>query len=138
MSTSLKSLRKRKIVDTSDASTIGRVKDICIDTSGPSVAAVVVKGADGDAIAFGDLIAIGADALTVGDASVVAREAPDLPRASDAYGTRVLDDAGRELGKVEDIQIEDDGRISGVVVGGVTHTGRLLGVGSYAVVVARA
>ncbi len=135
---SLKSLAKRKIVDTSTAETIGKVAGVVIDPSIQAVTHVVVKGGDGGVIPFADLINVGPDAITVSAASVVIQDDPDLPRAKDAFGTRLLDDAGTDLGTVDDLYMDDDGGIVAVQVGGTQHEQPLLGIGSYAVVIRRA
>lgn len=133
----LKDLRRRKVVDTSTAKTIGRVKDLRIDLSGPSVDAVVVKGDLDGAIKRSDIIGFGPDAVTVASSAVVQPDESTLPTASDAYGSRLLDESGRHLGKVKDLVMDDDGTIVSVVTDGDPVNRRMLGIGSYAVVVSR-
>ncbi len=135
---SLKNLRKRKVVDTGSAATIGHVGGFHIDPTGPSVTHVVLKGRGGGTIAFTDLISVGPDALTVRSADVVDEDgSSDLPQLSDGLRATLLDDSGTELGRVEDILMDDDGHVTGVTTSGTTHEGTLLGIGSYAVVVRR-
>lgn len=133
----LKSLRKQKVVDTSTAETIGRVTGVTIDTSTSAIAGVTIKGRHSGVIPFPEVIGFTSDAVTVPDASVVVEDVESLPTDSDAYRSRLLDDAGNELGKVEDLGVDEDGRIVWVSAGGTNHPGRLLGIGSYAVVIAR-
>lgn len=138
MSISLKDLRKRKVVDTSTAETIGRVRDIHIDPAGPRVHAIQVKGSRSGVVRFDDIEGIGPDAVTVGAAELVREDETGLPRAlSDAVGARLLDDHGHEHGKVRDLSIDESGRIVGVSTAEATHAGTLLGIGSYAVVIER-
>ncbi|WP_370326961.1 hypothetical protein [Euzebya sp.] len=138
MATSLKSLRKRKVVDTATAETIGRVRGVRIDPSGPSVIALEVKGAVSGVVAFSEIIGIGPDAVTLPRAATVIEQDVDAPTDADAYGARLLDDGGREHGTVSDLVIDDDGRVIQVVAGDQTFDRTLLGIGSYAVVISRA
>ena len=135
--TNLKSLRKRKVVDTSTAETIGRVSSFQIDPTGPSVAGVVVKGKPGGMVPFGDVIGFGPDAVTIPSAMVVIEDPGALPTDDDARGSRLLDETGRRLGKVEDLTMDADGVIASVTADGVAYTARLLGIGSYAVVISQ-
>ncbi|MGI9017194.1 MAG: PRC-barrel domain-containing protein [Euzebya sp.] len=135
--TNLRSLRRRKIVDTATAGTIGRVKGVHIDIAGPSVAAVMIKGRGSGVIPRDSVIGFGPDAVTVPGESVVSQDSPSLPTDADAYGARLLDETGRHLGKVEDLTMDDDGRIVSVTADGTTYERTLLGIGSYAVVVSR-
>ncbi|MEE8601683.1 PRC-barrel domain-containing protein [Euzebya tangerina] len=134
---SLKSLRKRKVVDTATAETIGRVRAFQIDLDTASVAAVVVKGRPGGIVARTDVISFGPDAVTLPDSSVVIEDPGALPTDDDARGSRLLDETGRRLGKVEDMTMDAGGAVVSVTADGVSYEARLLGIGSYAVVISR-
>lgn len=133
----LKGLRKRKVVDTATAETIGRVTGVHIDPAGPAISSIALKGRGAGRIPFADVIAIGPDAITVGSADVVVDEEDPNPRDAEAFGNRLLDDAGRDLGTVSDVVVDADGSVVSIRTGGGVHVGRLLGIGSYAVVIER-
>lgn len=133
--TALRALRKRAVVDTSTADTLGRVKSVVIDPTVPTVVAVAVR--DGRMAPFDRVEGIGPDAVTLPSADVLRESESQLPHDTDAYGSRVLDEAGVELGRLTDLHMGPDGRIVDVVVDG-NPTGRtLMGIGSYAVIVSR-
>ena len=89
--------------------------------------------------------AVGADAVTIGGASVVVDPDERLADLATKDGTvlkkRVLSDAGEDLGSVHDIDLDpESGALLELIVGEKKHRtsvagSRLLGVGSYAVVV---
>lgn len=133
----VKSLRKRKVVDISTAETIGRVKSVQINTGGPTVSGITMKGRGSGRIDHTDVISYGPDAVTVRDASVVVDDDGSLPDDADAIGSTLLDENGRRLGKVEDLTMGQDGSVVAVTADGQTHRRRLLGIGSYAVVISR-
>ncbi|HUG85929.1 MAG TPA: PRC-barrel domain-containing protein [Euzebya sp.] len=133
----LRGLRKRPVVDTGSAETIGRVRGMRIDPGGSAVAGILVRGGDGGVIPFDRLQAIGQDAVTVPSVSVLAADEAILPADTDAYGSRVLDEDGNDLGKLSDLHITEDGVIHQVVIDGHAHDRSLIGIGSYAVMVSR-
>lgn len=135
--TNLKSLRKRKVVDTATAETMGRVKSFQIDIPSASVAAVVVKGKPGGMVPFSDVIGFGPDAVTVPNAGTLIENPEALPTDDDARGSRLLDETGRLLGKVDDLTMDETGRIVSVTADGVTYESQILGIGSYAVVISQ-
>lgn len=132
----------RKVVSTNTADTVGKVDDFVIDPVTRTVAALQIKKADdGDTLAWPAITAVGADAITVPDASAITdaqgRVAELTGKDHRAKGKRVLDTAGDEIGKVKDVDFDpatgsittlrlDDREVPGAA---------LLGIGSYAVVV---
>lgn len=135
MTQSIKRLRKRKVVDVATAQTVGRVRGVHIDPTRAQVTAVAVKGKPGGTVAVEDVAGFGADAVTVTSAEAMGDAEHDDPTDADVIGNRLLDDNGRELGKVADLQMDDRGRIVGVSTSAQTHHGTLRGIGSYAVVI---
>jgi sporulation protein YlmC with PRC-barrel domain len=135
-------LKGRKVVSTATAERVGKVKGFVLDPATRSVVALVLKKTDaGSVVHWGDLLAVGSDAVTVADAAVVV----DPDEALSALGGKrgavlkkvVLDDAGQALGTVTDLDLDPEtGAVRELVLDERTVTGeRLLGVGSYAVVV---
>jgi uncharacterized protein YrrD len=138
VSRSLKELRRRPVVDTSTAETIGRVEGAHLDPGHSRVMGFAVDGRTDGVLPLSQVQAIGPDAVTVASQSAVrSDEVTDLPLDGAVRGRRVLDDGGTELGTLDDVLMAEDGTIDTVVVDGVEHPTRLLGIGSYAVVVAR-
>ncbi len=134
--------RKRPVVNTSDAVTLGKVDSLLVDPSTRRVVAVTVahKGT-ADTLLWPALSAFGPDAVTVtGEDALSAPEGRVAElRGKDAalLGKRVLTDAGDETGTVEDVEFDP---ATGAVTALLTTVGeiagdRLLGVGSWAVVV---
>ena len=138
--------RKRKIVATSTAQTVGRVHHFVVDPATRSVVAVGVKKApSGNTLRWSDVVGFGADAVTVSGADRITDAPPEVTaltgKEHEILGKRALSTTGDDLGTVEDIDFDPT---SGVITRMVMSTqddiegGRLVGVGSYAVVVASA
>jgi sporulation protein YlmC with PRC-barrel domain len=136
--------RKRKVVSSSTAETVGKVNDFVVDPATRSVVAVTLKKSEtGDVLRWADLTAFGADAVTVtgadrlggGDERVQALSGKDHR----LVGKRVLTSGGDELGKLHDVDFDPEtGGLTRLLVedGPEVPADRLLGVGSFAVVVA--
>jgi uncharacterized protein YrrD len=132
----------RQVVSTSTAATLGKVDEFLIDPSARSVVALRLKKAgDGDTVRWADISAFGADAVTVPGADALTEIGPDLAELTGkdhrVLGKRVLSTAGDELGTIEDVEFDPEtGTITTLLltVGQVAGV-RLIGVGSYAVVV---
>lgn len=137
-SIALKGLRKRPVVDTATAETIGRVRGVRIDPVRSAVIGILVRGGDGGVVPLDQVQAIGQDAVTVPSASAMIADDETQPADTDAYGSRVLDEDGNELGKLTDLHITGDGAIHQVVIDGQAHDRPVMGIGSYAVIVGRA
>ena len=134
-----------KVVASSTAATVGKVAGFVVDPVTRSVVAVQLKkAANGDFLRWADLVAFGADAVTVADDSAIGDGGPDVSalagKAHRVLGKRVLTSGGDELGKVDDVDFDPEtGTISALVLGkggsGEVAGDRLVGIGSYAVVV---
>lgn len=139
-------LKGRKLVDTSSADTAGKVDGFLLDPSSRTVVALEFKKTDhGSTVAWADLTAVGADAVTVAGTSVIVDAEGHLADLATKDGQvlkkRVLTDAGEDLGSVHDIDLDpQSGALLELIVGEKKHRSsiagsRLLGVGSYAVVI---
>jgi sporulation protein YlmC with PRC-barrel domain len=101
----------------------------------------VSKSKNGDTLPWNGIESFGPDAVTVADDTRVAgadRDVAQLSGKEHAFlGKRVLATNGDELGKVDDVDFDPG---SGVLLaiattGGQVDAERLVGIGSYAVVV---
>lgn len=132
----------RKVVSTSTAETVGKVDGFVVDPKSRAVLAVQVKRSrGGDTLAWSDITAFGADAVTVTDTDKLADAADAVAALSGKdhhlVGKRVLSTTGDELGKVDDIDFDpESGTLTTLFLADTEVAGaRLVGVGSYAVVV---
>ena len=132
----------RKLVSTTSAETVGKINGFVVDPQRRAVVAIECKKTDsGDILLWSDIVGFGADAVTVKDAGAIT-EAPSgidalLGKDRHLLGKRILSSTGDELGKVDDVEFDPE---SGVVKAlnfaeGQIAGARLIGVGSYAVVV---
>jgi uncharacterized protein YrrD len=128
----------------STAEHIGEVKHFVVE-DGRVHSLHVEGGKHGQLVAWEDVASFGDDAVVVENADVLRdarneREARALRGELVLLGKLALTDAGDELGQVTDVTFEpDDGRIVSMLVNGDAIAGdRLLGIGSYAVVVGSA
>jgi sporulation protein YlmC with PRC-barrel domain len=143
----LKEAHGRKVVSTDDAEAIGKVEAFVIDPRKRCITALAltVKG-DARFLSWEDLQAYGADAVTVGSAdrlrpAVDAAEERAASKPLQPIGKLVLSESGTALGKVENVEFDPgSGAVLGFDLGdvGTVASDRLLGIGSYAVVVADA
>jgi uncharacterized protein YrrD len=143
-----KEARGRKVVSTHDAEALGKVEAYVIDPRKRCIAAlhlVKVKG-DKTFLSWNDLQAFGTDAVTVDSAERLRPPADDVEERAaskelQAIGKLVLSASGTALGKVEDVEFDP---ASGAIVGFDLADGsrvvgdRIIGLGSYAAVVADA
>ncbi len=132
----------RQVVSTTTAATLGKVDELMIDPHARAVVAVRLKKAgDKDTLRWADITAFGADAVTVSGADKLAEASSGLAGLSSkdhrAIGKRVLSTTGDELGTVDDIEFDPDtGTITALVLADGQVPGvRLVGIGSYAVIV---
>ncbi|HTC68221.1 MAG TPA: PRC-barrel domain-containing protein [Acidothermaceae bacterium] len=132
----------RQVVSTSTATTVGKVDEFVVDPRRHAVIAVLLKKTEGgDTLLWSDILAFGADAVTVTSAGKIVDASPAITALSGKghhlLGKRVLTSAGDELGRVDDVEFDPEtGTINSLalVSGDVAGT-RLIGVGSYAAVV---
>ncbi len=139
-------LKGRKLVDTSSADTVGKVDGFLIDPDTQGVVALEFRKTDhGSFVTWGDLTAVGADAVTIGDPSVLVEPQDRLAELAhkkrSVLKKRVLSTDGDDLGSVRDIDLDpESGKLVALLVGDKKQPqhiagDRLLGIGSYAVVV---
>jgi sporulation protein YlmC with PRC-barrel domain len=134
--------KNHKVVSTATAETVGRVDEFVVDPATRTVVALELKKTHGGKIlAWPDLIAFGADAVTVDDADRIGEAQPPV---ADLLGKdhrllkkRVLSSAGDELGHVQDVEFDPEtAAVTSIVLEDAQVPGaELIGVGSYAVVV---
>ena len=133
----------RKVVSTSTAETLGRIGSFVVDGKQSRVLALSLRKTAGkaDTLRWSDLHAFGADAATVNGAEAIVEATDDVTRWSDkahrVLGKRVLSVGGDELGEVSDVEFDDATGVIGALMmnDGEPTACRLVGVGSYAVVV---
>ena len=138
----------RKVVSTDDAEAIGRVEAFVVDAGQRRIVGLRLAKVRGDRpfLSWSDLQGFGADAVTVPSAGVLrlATGEAEERAASKGFqpiGKLVLSEMGTVLGKVEDVDFDE---ASGALVGfdlgaaGSVASDRLLGLGSYAMVVREA
>lgn len=132
----------RKVVNTADATTVGKVRGFVIDPAKAAVVAVTCKKTQaGDTLTWADLTAFGADAVTVDGAGRLTQADEQVSALSDKKykinGKLVLTVAGDALGEVKDVEFDPEtGALISLKLGnGKTATGHLVGLGSFAVVV---
>jgi sporulation protein YlmC with PRC-barrel domain len=131
------------VMDTATATAVGKVQAPIVDPVVQRVVGFRVKKSKGpgDVVLWGGLAGLGPDALTVDSAQRLAAAPKELEqRASsklDLLGRTVLTEHGHDLGKVRDVEFDPaDGRVTSLILKEAFVDGeRLLGIGSYAVVV---
>lgn len=135
----------RKVLDTASATTVAKVSALLVDPAERRVVAVKVKRkGDQDVLRWSALTSFGPDAVTVEGERVFTSSDAQLDalsgKAGALVGKRVLTDAGDEAGTVQDVEFDPaDGTVTALLTSeGDVEGSRLRGVGSYAVVVARA
>jgi sporulation protein YlmC with PRC-barrel domain len=137
----------RKVVSTDNAETVGKVEAFLVDPRTRSIAALRLAKVSGDAVYLSwEDLRFGSDAVVVASSDRLrpARDDTEARLASkdlQPVGKLVLDDSGTALGKVEDVEFDPtSGAIVELDLGDLGRLAgdRLIGLGSYAVVVARA
>lgn len=131
-----------KVVDKSTATTVGQVRGFLVDPRSRSVAALRLKKTDrGDVLRWSDLTAFGVDAITIGDSAAITELDDELEafrgKRRRLLKKRVLTTGGDELGEVADVEFDPDtGTLTTILLqDGEVAADRLVGIGSYAVVV---
>lgn len=134
--------RRRRVVSTTTADTLGRVDELLVDPRRRAVVALhLTKSKVGDTLEWSDVLAFGDDAVTVSgpDKLREASEEMALLAGKDhrLVGKRVLSTTGDDLGEVVDVDFDPtSGRVVTIQLYDDAVEGeRLVGVGSYAVVV---
>ena len=131
-----------KLVSTTTADTVGKVNGFLFDPATRKVVALEFKKTpQGKFARWGDLAGVGGDAVTIADTERITDADDELKaligKEHDVLKKRVLSRGGDELGKVRDLDFDaESGELRALVVAGnEIHASRLLGVGSWAVVV---
>lgn len=131
-----------RVMSTDTATTVGTVNGFVVDASAARVVAMRLKGSSGgDTLHWEDLTSFGTDTVTVPSAGVITdargRTAELDTKAAELHGKRVLTDAGTDVGTVADIDFNPaNGSLIAILTsGGIIYADRLIGCGSYAVVV---
>lgn len=130
---------KRDVVDLSTAESVGRIEKLIIDPEQHCISAVVV----GDrVVSWSDGGGIGPDAFTISDNDVLRSPEDDAGHtspadAADPIGKPVITEEGEDLGELVDVDFDPhSGMIRQLILSDDEIRGsRLLGVGSYAVMV---
>lgn len=133
----------RKVVSTASATTVGKVDGYAVDPGSRKVVALHLKKTDGDAdtLLWSAMTAFGPDAVTVSGPEAFVKADGDIAALLDKHhkvqGRRVLTEGGDELGKVDDVEFDaETGSVLTLLLkDGEVAGERLLGIGSYAVVV---
>jgi sporulation protein YlmC with PRC-barrel domain len=132
----------RKIVSLATAETVGTLGEFVVDPATQRVVALgISKSKTGDTLRWDSIEAFGPDAVTVRAADRIADADSNVANLSGKdhhfIGKRVLATIGDELGHLDDVDFDaDSGVLRTLVVSGrEIDATRLVGVGSYAVVV---
>lgn len=138
---------RRKVIDISTAEQVGEVDGLVVDAASATITALRLRGVrkgrgKGNLVDWSSLQAFGVDAVTLPGSDAIREPADERERQVaagklDVPGRLVLSDRGRALGKALDFDFDAG---TGEVTLLVTETeevdgGRLLGLGSYALVV---
>lgn len=134
--------RKRPVVDTSTAETVGHVDGFLIEAEAARIIGLRIDGGGaGSVLPWESLGAFGPDALTIASADAIRapadaaeqrRSDPDL----DPIGKPAIEESGNGLGTVTDIDFDPDTGALRAVMTDVYElpADKLLGLGSYAMV----
>ncbi|MBM9467908.1 PRC-barrel domain-containing protein [Nakamurella leprariae] len=132
-----------KVVATDAAATVGRVDGFIVDPAAQQIIGLELgrtPGA-GDTLPWANIQGFGRDAVTVGaGAMIVTAEGPLAEQAGKDHALlrkRVLSTAGVELGILRDVEFDPaTGQVQQLLLDqGTVDAARLIGAGSYAVVV---
>lgn len=131
-----------KVVSLATAETVGVLDEFIVDPRSRRVVALGIKKTkSGSALRWDDIESFGPDAVTVSDADKIAGPDREIDQLSgkDHYflGKRVLLTVGDEVGQVDDVEFDPaSGELVAIdIPGSSIAAGRLVGCGSYAVVV---
>jgi sporulation protein YlmC with PRC-barrel domain len=131
--------RHRDVVDTATAQRIGRLDGLVVDPDASAIVGVVVGERVVD---WSDAGGIGHDAVTVSHEDLLHLPRSDAERAAvdgdtELLGKTVITEGGVDVGTVDDIDFDaESGVLERLHVGDDDVEGsRLLGAGSYAVVI---
>lgn len=123
----------KAVVSLKDGATIGRVKDVLIDTSSLSATGLLLEGDPGHGmLPLKNVKNNGKDAITIDDSSPVAwvkSVTPDQPLrlGDDVMHLTVVNSQGEVVGKAHDVVFKEDGKIDCLEV----SRGGVLGIGAH-------
>lgn len=132
-----------RVMTTDTASTVGVLSDFVVDPATAKVIALRLKRSQGTGatLHWEDLTSFGPDTVTVASVEAIAeardRAAELITKPADIVGKQLLTDTGIGLGTVTDIDFNPaNGEVVSLLIsGGLIDGGRLIGCGSYAVIV---
>ncbi|MDQ2845144.1 MAG: PRC-barrel domain-containing protein [Actinomycetota bacterium] len=133
----------RKVVSIDAAATVGNIRGYIVDPAAAQIVALSLNKTphSGNVLPFSDITGFGADAVTVaGDQLIVEPDERISQLDGKAHlivGKQVLNTDGQRIGAVADVDFDAaTGRINQLILAEESVPGtKLLGVGSYAVVV---
>lgn len=132
----------RKVVNTADATTLGKIRGFVIDPEKAAVVALICKKTQaGDTLRWSDLTAFGTDAVTVDSKDRLTQADEKVVALSEKKyrisGKLVLTADGDALGEVKDVEFDpESGALISLDLGNGNSTkATMIGLGSYAVVV---
>jgi sporulation protein YlmC with PRC-barrel domain len=132
-----------KVVDTSSAATVGKVRAFLVEPTTRRIVALRLRKADtGQVLRWRDITGFGTEAVTIPEVGVITDPDAELEalsgKAHALLKKRVLTTGGNELGTVRDVEFDpESGALTTIVLEGAEDVAaqRLVGIGSYAVVV---
>lgn len=134
--------KNRKVVNTADATTLGKIRGFVIDPKKAAVIALICKKTDdGDTLRWTDLTAFGSDAVTVDSKDRLKAADEQITELSDKKyridKKLVLTAEGDALGDVKDVEFDPEtgALVSLKLDNGNSTATKMVGLGSYAVVV---
>lgn len=135
--------KNRKVMSTSGAVAVGKLRALIVDPRSAHVVALTLKKTEGnaDTLPWNNMQSFGRDAITIESLDRIMVAEGELAVLSDkqhqVIGKRVLTETGDEIGKVKDIEFDpDNGAIRALITDADEVAGtRILGLGSYALVV---
>ena len=119
-------VRGQRVLARVDAQLLGSVRRLLLDPASVTVSGAQLEGVVGDAtiLPWQSVVAIGPDALMVESAEVLREPGQELQESIgaglyDLEGKQVLSDLGDSLGRLEDLEFdEQSGRVSQLLVPG--------------------
>lgn len=131
--------RGRPVITASEATSLGTVRSLTVDAADGTVRCLRLADASGHdvVVPWSAIDAIGPDAVMVASQAAVEAASAEAPVHHEVLGIRVLTEHGTEHGTVEDVAYDpSSGRVLTLYTAlGEISGDRLLGIGSYALVV---
>ncbi len=135
--------RGRKVVSIDTAATVGNIRSYIVDAVAQQIVGLSLNKTphSGNVLLWNDITGFGADAITVASAQLIIEPDERISqldgKAHAMVGKQVLNTEGQRIGAVADVDFDTaTGRINQLILAEESVPGtKLLGVGSYAVVV---